>query len=84
MVNRVKKWLREGRDVRIMTARVSKSHSAEEREMARRAIQQWCRKYLGKVLPVTNEKDGAMEVLYDDRARQVQLNTGRLIGQKER
>lgn len=87
MVERVKKWLAEGREVRIFTARVS-SLSYPERDgptpydsgMARRFIEEWCVKHIGQKLKVTNVKDYQMEVLYDDRARQVELNTGHVHG----
>ena len=78
MLERVKKWLAEGRDVRIFTARVS--HPSEEARISEQAIRDWCRLHLGQVLPVTCVKDYAMTALYDDRAFQVEHNTGRIIG----
>ena len=76
MVERVKRWLAAGKDVRIFTARVS----GEDVEKERAAIKAWCREHLGKELPVTNVKDADMVVLYDDRAVRVEKNTGRLLG----
>ena len=70
MVDRVKKWLEDGEDVRIFTAR--KPHPA---------IRKWCKDHLGAVLPITNIKDPDMITLYDDRAVQVERNTGKLIGE---
>ena len=84
MVRLVKKMLLAGEDVRIFTARMSKSHSLQERAAAKAAIQLWCRAHLGRALPVTNEKDYDMVRLYDDRAIQVEHNTGRLIGLERR
>lgn len=92
MVDRVKGWIQEGREVRILTARADKSWrrlpdktlshlTEEEYAQAIKAIEDWCFKYLGARLPVTNCKDYDMEVLYDDRARQVEKDTGRLIGE---
>lgn len=69
MVNRVKRWIAEGKDVRIFTAR--RPHPA---------IHRWCKEHLGKVLPITNKKDPEMIALYDDRAVGVEPNTGKLIG----
>jgi hypothetical protein len=65
MVKRVRQWLREGRDVRLFTAR--KPHPA---------IRRWMKDNLGEVLKITNVKDHLMQALYDDRAVQVTRNTG--------
>lgn len=65
MVKRVRKWLDEGRDVRLFTAR--KPHPA---------IRRWMVEHLGVALPITNVKDHHMQALYDDRAVQVERNTG--------
>lgn len=46
-------------------------------------INAWCEKHLGQKLPVTSMKDFAMVELWDDRAVQVQINTGRRIDGKE-
>lgn len=74
MVKLVKGWLAEGKDVRIFTARANRP---EPKVIA--SIERWCRRHLGAVLPVTCTKDYGMIVLYDDRAVQVECNTGRLI-----
>ena len=79
MVARVRKWLAEDRDVRIFTARVSHNGTSDrivEAEHARNAIEAWCLKHLGRILPVTNVKDYAMISLWDDRCVQVKPNTG--------
>lgn len=87
MVQRVKRWLDEGRTVKIFTARVSYPGNDHQREqeagLARIAIQDWCREVFGFVLDITCEKDFGMVTLYDDRCRQVELNTGQLIGAQE-
>ena len=83
MVERVKEWLSQGLDVRIMTARVSgvgrKNDGPAFVKIQRRLVEEWCEKHLGQILPVTNEKDYMMEVLWDDRAIPVERNTGRLL-----
>ena len=79
MLMRVKRWLKQGKDVRIFTARVS--HPAHK-EAALRAIQDWTEQHVGVRLPVTNVKDFEMIDLYDDRAYRVEKNTGRIIGEK--
>lgn len=76
---RVLWMLQDGVDVRILTARVSPTSCAGNGvtvEQARKDIEAWCLKYLGKVIPVTCEKDFAMKELWDDRAIQVVRNTG--------
>lgn len=72
MVERVKGWLAERRDVRIFTARVA----GDQRESALPFIETWCAAHLGRVLPVTNVKDFGMVELWDDRAVQIVTNTG--------
>jgi hypothetical protein len=79
MVDRVKGWIADGKDVRIFTARVSERQGAEL-SATRYAIQQWCQKNVGKVLPITCTKDYGMIELWDDRCVQVETNTGRVIG----
>jgi hypothetical protein len=81
MVNRVKRWLTEGREVRIFTARVSEEAVKAEVE---KAIKAWCKRHIGQELAVTCIKDYQMIELYDDRAIQVEKNTGRLIGESTR
>jgi hypothetical protein len=80
MLFRVRKWLADGREVRIFTARVS----GPDGEIARAHIEAWCEEHIGQRIPVTNVKDYAMTELYDDRAVQVEANTGRLIGKSTR
>ena len=81
MTERVKKWLEEGKDVRILTARVS--GDGKDVEVARKAIEKWCEEVFGKKLPITCEKDQMMEELWDDRAIQVEKNTGNRIDGKD-
>lgn len=73
MVARVKQWLSEGRTVQIFTARVC----LDEGNVARTAIEEWCERHIGEILPVTCTKDYGMIELWDDRAVQVEINTGR-------
>lgn len=77
MLQRVKHWLEEGKQVKIVTARVSSSVPEEERVKARRMIKSWLELYIGRTLPVTSEKDYSMVQLWDDRAVQVVTNTGK-------
>lgn len=63
------RYVAAGYDVRIFTARACNPKYIPE-------VEAWCLKHLGKVLPVTNQKDFGMICFYDDRARQVEPNTG--------
>ena len=79
MVARVRRWLAEGKDVRIFTARVNPlgAGGTAEATWARHAIQQWCVEQFGKQLPLTYCKDFGMIELWDDRCVQVVPNTGK-------
>lgn len=85
MVERVKQWLAEGIEVRIVTARVGQCDRvnpdgvADDAEFARRQrlmIEQWCLKHIGRMLRITASKDFEMMQLWDDRAVEVKTNTG--------
>lgn len=75
MAFRVRKWLADDRDVRIFTARACHIEALAP-------IQAWCVKHFGKELPITNTKDYGMIELWDDRAVQVEPNTGRRVDGK--
>jgi hypothetical protein len=89
MVERVKRWLEEGKDVRIFTARVDGGSAAKNmgvdqalvdiyarKEVVVKLIEDWCLEHIGKRLPVTCVKDYGMIELWDDRCIQVVKNTG--------
>ncbi len=79
MVNRVKGWLKDGKDVRIVTARVSADEAFGGKESAdgnREHIKAWCLTWLNRELPITCSKDGHMIELWDDRCVQVMTNLG--------
>jgi hypothetical protein len=78
MRDRVRRWLEEGLDVRIFTARVS-TLDPVERSAVENAINQWGAEHLGTLLPITCVKDYGMIALYDDRAVSVRQNTGELL-----
>ena len=71
MVRKVKKWLYDGVEVRIFTARAPHP-----------AIRKWCKEHLGEVLKITNTKDSGMIALYDDRAVGVERNSGEVFSPK--
>lgn len=78
MLGRVESWLSAGIDVRIFTARVGPQPNGED-VVARAAIEAWCLKHLGRVLPVTATKDYHCLTIWDDRAVTVEANTGRIL-----
>ncbi len=89
MVERIRQHLANGEDVRIYTARISGDPSKQsvcrasgelftDEDMVK-AIQLWTQEHLGRRLPVTCQKDYMMVFAYDDRAVQVESNTGRLV-----
>ncbi len=78
MVDRVKNWLAQGREVRIFTARVSGEDEPGRQVGYRELIQEWCLTHIGQILPVTCCKDYGMITLFDDRAVSVEPNTGRI------
>jgi hypothetical protein len=73
MLLRVKKWVGEGREVRIFTARISDPRYVDKL-LADWTI--WCRRYGLPILKLTNVKDFHMIELWDDRAIQIVKNTG--------
>lgn len=77
MVYRVRRWLAEGRTVRILTARVARCVPQPERSQHYLLIREWTEQLFGQALEVTSEKDPGMIVLWDDRAVQVVRNTGK-------
>ena len=82
MVERIKRWLVEGEDVRIFTARMDGYHPKDgpiPAHVTRKIIENWCLKHVGAILPVTNRKEYSCLRIYDDRAIQVERDTGRLI-----
>lgn len=86
MVARVQEWIRNGLEVKVMTARVNpvdwekfgKNGIAVVSE-SMEAIRKWCLEYIGCYLDVTCSKDYRMLELWDDRAIRVECNTGRVI-----
>ncbi len=86
MAERVRCWISEGVDVRIFTARVSRTAVERNRKEGEKfyqlhldivkVIQDWTEKHFGKRLKVTCEKDFSMAELWDDRCVQVIPNTG--------
>lgn len=79
MIARVQEWLKQGKRVKVFTARVAKNHPQHEIDEATDAISKFCAEHIGQILPITSEKDQHMIVLYDDRCVAVEKNTGKLL-----
>lgn len=79
MVERVKRWLEDGVDVRIFTARVDDTQSVKEVTTQIINLIAWCKEHIGQALPITCRKDMSMLELWDDRAVTVEKNTGRRL-----
>jgi len=73
MVDRVKKWIVSGANVRIFTARTTQPDYDES------VVQDWLAKSGIGPLPVTNQKDFALVEFWDDLCVQVRQNTGQRV-----
>lgn len=88
MVERVKRWIAKGYEVRIVTARVEDrgwlalhyTKTWNETFENRKLIEDWTEKHIGTKLQVTNAKDYEMIFLVDDRAIRVVAGTGEIVG----
>ena len=76
MVQRVKRWLYEGKDVRVLTARGAVGEGKWDQICK---IHDWLMEHVGVPLEITSEKDPQMIRLYDDRVVQVDANEGTLV-----
>ncbi len=74
MMARVKKWIAEGKTVKIFTAR---AYLPEQIPF----VKEWLKENGLPDLEVTNIKDFGMVLLYDDRAIQIKTNTGEIVGE---
>lgn len=73
MLARVRRWLAEGQEVRIFTARASTPELIPP-------VRAWLDNLGLHEVGITNVKDFGMIELWDDRAVQVEMNTGRPYG----
>lgn len=76
MLERVKAWIAQDREVRIVTARVASVWGPERIQQQVEAIHTWCQRVGLPRLQVTAEKDFRMVELWDDRAIRVEPNIG--------
>jgi hypothetical protein len=83
----LKAMLAQGEDCRIVTARVfplgtvaqATPQRLQEARSAYLAIEKLCELHFGRALPITCIKDFSMIRLFDDRARQVDPKTGKIL-----
>ena len=73
MLERVRRWVDAGREVRIVTARADYPDHVE-------MIGEWLRRHGLPELPVTAKKDIYMVALWDDSVVTVEKNTGVVLG----
>lgn len=71
MLTRVKRWLKDGEDVVIFTARASDKRNLPP-------IKKWLKQHGLAACKITNEKTPDIEKIYDDRAVAVHFNKGTL------
>jgi hypothetical protein len=74
MVSRLKRIIAKGTICKYFTARAESPEGVQD-------VRDWVTKYDLPDLEVTNVKDHSMIFLYDDRARQVIPNTGKVVGE---
>jgi len=72
MLFRVQRWIAQGKDVVIFSARARTPEAIK-------AIEDWTEKHCGKRLRATNIKETTFEVMYDDRAIRIKTNTGKIL-----
>ena len=69
MLDKVKRWIKDGKKVKILTARATDKKAIP-------AIRKWLTANGLPNLEITNKKDHDMTALYDDKAIQVKKNKG--------
>jgi len=74
MLDRVKRWIRQGIKVKIMTARANYPYQ-------RIIVEKWLVDNGIGGLEITSTKDHDMMVLFDDKAITVEANTGRILAE---
>ena len=77
-IQMIKAFLAKGVKVKILTARMA-TKDTEERAKVKQLIADWTQEHIGQALEATCIKDRYMVRLYDDRARQVIENEGKVV-----
>ena len=78
MVDRVKKWISAGFQVRIVTARVSPVDPALPGDQVV-LIERWCLEHIGQYLRIQYWKGPGMIEIWDDKNVAVERDTGRRL-----
>ena len=73
MVEKVKKALEDGVEVRVFTARLA---DEKLRGQIREKIREYTREHIGRELDSTSEKDPGLREIWDDKARRVRKDEG--------
>lgn len=78
VMNRVLSLLEAGHEVTIFTARVARDSKDHERELeeVRHHIEVWCRKHIGRILPITAIKRSWFTEIWDDKSLGFWTNKG--------
>jgi len=76
MVARINTWILEGRKVVIFTARAVNPENIQP-------IKDWLLDNDLPDLPITCIKEPSMKIFYDDRAVQIEKNTGKILSQPD-
>jgi hypothetical protein len=90
MLKRVKRWVSDGHDVIIFTARIGWLYDGTNEQQYADAIEQlsivgnWLNENGLGGLNITAVKTIDIDEFYDDRAVQVELNTGKIVGYSRR
>jgi hypothetical protein len=87
MIRRMHHYLKQGRPIRIVTARVSPERGASEVLLEESRIRRFLVEQFGDAgltIPITNAKDSQMIAFFDDRAEQVIPNKGILVREELR
>ena len=77
MLDRVKTWINEGHKVVIFTARVS--HDEKTNEQQRRNLYEWFEEQGLPKLEITALKTADADEFWDDKAKSVDVNTGKAV-----
>jgi hypothetical protein len=70
----VRSWIDRGVPVKIFTARIASNNPRIKDGPVRVAIDQWCIRVFGRMLPVVSEKEYGCRLLVDDIALPVEGN----------
>ncbi len=80
MVERVRRWLSEGREVRIVTSRVNPlDYDDNFVRLAEEFVREWCERHIGVALRVQSHKSAGLSELWDDLAVPIVPDDGEIV-----